>query len=151
MSFSRRRFIKSATSSMALAWGGVTITAGNAGAAELRKLLMPADGQGSGAGFAPRRFIYGTQFYRPPSPPREKRREHREREAPTRRRRRHEQAQRERLECERPTALFARPDEFAPAREQAGSVDGGCAFHASSLLQNGTLRLDAAQAPRAMG
>ena len=75
MPVSRRNFIKNATSGVALAWASLSITAGTAGAAELAALLSPAEGQNAGAGFAPKRFQYGTQFYRPPSPPREKRRE----------------------------------------------------------------------------
>jgi beta-galactosidase GanA len=74
LSISRRSFIKNASSGVAVAWAGLSITAGNAGAAELAKLLEPAEAQSAGAGYKPSRFIYGTQFYRPPSPPREMRR-----------------------------------------------------------------------------
>jgi hypothetical protein len=75
MPISRRKFIKNATSGIALAWAGLSITAGTAGAAELATLPSPADGQTPATGLAPQRFVYGTQFYRPPSPPRELRRE----------------------------------------------------------------------------
>jgi len=74
VSISRRNFIKN-SSGAAIAWGALSITAGHAGAAELARLLAAGEGQSAGAGYTPSRFIYGTQFYRPPSPPREMRKQ----------------------------------------------------------------------------
>ncbi len=70
MPISRRKFIKTASTGVALAWSGLSISAGEPGFG-----LMPEETKNPGAGFTPNHFIYGTQFYRPPSPPREKRRE----------------------------------------------------------------------------
>ena len=65
MSISRRNFIQSAAGA-SLAWGGLRIFAGEPGA-----LGEPGTDHG-----APEenKFIYGTQFYRPPNPPRDQRR-----------------------------------------------------------------------------
>lgn len=67
MAITRRSFIKSATTGVALAWSGLTITAGEPG-------LMAEERGSGGKGYKPERFLYGTQFYRPPSPARKLRR-----------------------------------------------------------------------------
>ena len=66
---SRRKFIQTATAGVSLAWTGMRITAG------------PSAGAGFPAAPAPDsnpvpndRFLYGSQFYRPPNPPRAMRR-----------------------------------------------------------------------------
>lgn len=68
MAFSRRNFIRTAAGA-SLAWGGLRIFAGEPVPGE------PGGGQETGQGSAPAgEFIYGTQFYRPPNPPRAERR-----------------------------------------------------------------------------
>lgn len=63
MAMSRRNFIQSAAG-ISLAWGGLRIFAGQPG---------PGSEPGTGRGPADE-FVYGTQFYRPPNPPRAERR-----------------------------------------------------------------------------
>ena len=63
MAISRRNFIQSAAG-VSLAWGGLRIFAGAAGQAG-----EPGKGRGPAG-----EFLYGTQFYRPPNPPRGERR-----------------------------------------------------------------------------
>jgi len=65
MAISRRNFMQSAAG-VSLAWGGLRIFAGAAEQAG-------EPGAGSGRGPAGE-FLYGTQFYRPPNPPRAERR-----------------------------------------------------------------------------
>jgi beta-galactosidase GanA len=65
MAISRRNFIQGAAG-VSLAWGGLRMFAGEPGA-------MGEPGTGQGAAQASE-FIYGTQFYRPPNPPRGERR-----------------------------------------------------------------------------
>lgn len=68
MALSRRNFIRTAAGA-SLAWGGLRIFAGEPALGE------PGTGQEAGQGSAPAsEFIYGTQFYRPPNPPRAERR-----------------------------------------------------------------------------
>ncbi len=62
MSISRRNFIQGAAG-VSLAWGGLRMYAGGAGVAD-----EAAPGPAS-------EFLYGTQFYRPPNPPRAERRQ----------------------------------------------------------------------------
>jgi len=65
MPASRRRFIQSAAAGVSLAWSGLRIFAG--------------PGKAAGAASSPptrtMQFFYGTQFFRPPNPPRAMRRE----------------------------------------------------------------------------
>src|ERR1700722_8667101 len=75
MPFSRREFIQSASSGIALTWSGLSITAGIAGAAKAWAGMPAGDSQDRPGSVPPRRFLYGTQFYRPPSPERALRRE----------------------------------------------------------------------------
>ena len=66
---SRRKFIKSATAGVSLAWKGVRVTAGsdaNGTALPLPTAHKPISNDA---------FLYGSQFYRPPSPRRAQRRD----------------------------------------------------------------------------
>jgi beta-galactosidase len=67
MAFSRRNFLRSTAVGIALNWGGLRIFAGPAsapGANAWGQVAAPA-----------KQFLYGTQFYRPPNPPRSERRQ----------------------------------------------------------------------------
>jgi len=60
---SRRNFIRTATGLIAANWGGLRILAGQASA-------MGQSSHGSHSVPVPQEFIYGTEFFRPPNPPR---------------------------------------------------------------------------------
>jgi beta-galactosidase len=67
MPASRREFVQQVAAGMSLAWGGLRIFAGPA-----RALTATPTGEA----VAPaKQFLYGTQFFRPPNPPRALRRE----------------------------------------------------------------------------
>src|ERR1700693_1937707 len=61
---SRRIFIQTGTGLITAAWGGLRIFAGPDSASAQSK-----EGSG-GPQAAPQEFIYGTEFFRPPNPPR---------------------------------------------------------------------------------
>jgi beta-galactosidase len=66
LSRSRRSFLKRASAGMGLAWGGVRIFSESAAPlTHTSNSVLPP----------PSEFLYGTQFYRPPNPPRSERRE----------------------------------------------------------------------------
>ncbi|HTS71592.1 MAG TPA: beta-galactosidase [Terriglobia bacterium] len=69
MESSRRRFIQSAAASAGFAWSGIRIAAEPSGS-----VAAPRDSAAAVA-VPMDRFLYGSQFYRPPSPPRARRRE----------------------------------------------------------------------------
>ena len=81
MSSSRRKFIKNAASGVTLAWGSLRVEAGrgSAGPDESGETPLQPGGEADPqipSGAAPaHRFLYGTQFFRPPSPIRELRRD----------------------------------------------------------------------------
>jgi len=75
MEFSRRKFIKTTTSSVALSWGSMSILAGLGGAAESQSQALQGATNAHSDASTETPFIYGTQFFRPPSPPRAMRRE----------------------------------------------------------------------------
>jgi beta-galactosidase len=75
MSSSRRKFIKSAASGVTLAWSSLHVTAGRGGAAEAPPRMSMADPETPPVAVPQRHFLYGTQFFRPPSPPRAMRRD----------------------------------------------------------------------------
>lgn len=64
---SRRRFIQTATGLIVANWGAVTLVAGPDSAL--------SSSNGSRPGPSGSEFIYGTEFFRPPNPPRALRRE----------------------------------------------------------------------------
>ena len=70
MRSSRRKFIQSAAAGVGLAWNGIKITAGP-------DCPTPSPGQASPRCDPARldQFLYGSQFYRPPNPPRALRRD----------------------------------------------------------------------------
>lgn len=70
MQSSRRRFIRTATGGVGLAWGGLRITAGYGSGTGGGALSYPAPNSVPAG-----QFLYGSQFYRPPNPPRAMRRE----------------------------------------------------------------------------
>ncbi len=70
MSSSRRQFIRTAAGGVSLAWSGMRITAGPGGGAGLAKPNAANSNPVSAD-----RFLYGSQFYRPPNPPRALRRD----------------------------------------------------------------------------
>jgi beta-galactosidase len=67
MPASRREFVQQVAAGMSLAWGGLRIFAGPARA-------LTATPWGEAVALA-KQFLYGTQFFRPPNPPRALRRE----------------------------------------------------------------------------
>jgi len=82
MQFSRRNFIKTTSSTLALSWSSLSILASLGGSGEAHAEGAQAQGAHPGgltdssqalSDATP--FIYGTQFYRPPSPPRAMRRD----------------------------------------------------------------------------
>ncbi len=74
MSSSRRKFIKNAASGVTLAWSSLRVVAGSGGAPEARSGMPTANPQTPPVAVPGGRFLYGTQFFRPPSPPRAMRR-----------------------------------------------------------------------------
>ena len=75
MSSSRRKFIRNAASGVTLAWGSLQLAVGTGGAAEAKPGAPTVDPQTPLVAVPARHFLYGTQFFRPPSPPRAMRRE----------------------------------------------------------------------------
>jgi beta-galactosidase len=75
MSSSRRKFIKNAASGVTLAWSSLHVAAGKGGAPEAKPGASKADPQMPRVAVPSRQFLYGTQFFRPPSPPRAMRRD----------------------------------------------------------------------------
>jgi beta-galactosidase len=69
MSSSRRKFIRNAASGVTLAWSSLHVVAGRGGAAQAKPGLPMADPQIRPVAVPARQFLYGTQFFRPPSPP----------------------------------------------------------------------------------
>ena len=59
---SRRTFIQSATGMIVANWGGLQILAGPTALAQSSEVSRPTP--------VPQEFIYGTEFFRPPNPPR---------------------------------------------------------------------------------
>ena len=59
---SRRTFIQTATGMIVANWGGLQILAGPTALAQSSEVLPPTP--------VPQEFIYGTEFFRPPNPPR---------------------------------------------------------------------------------
>jgi beta-galactosidase GanA len=64
---SRRTFIQTATGMIVANWGGLQILAGPTALAQSSEVTRPAP--------VPQEFIYGTEFFRPPNPPRALRQE----------------------------------------------------------------------------
>src|SRR6202021_3850229 len=60
---SRRTFIRTATGLISANWGGLRILAGP-------PFALAQSSQSSQSGPSPQEFIYGTEFFRPPNPPR---------------------------------------------------------------------------------
>jgi beta-galactosidase len=75
MSSSRRKFIKNAASGVTLAWSSLHVEAGRGSAAGAQPSLPMADPQIPPGAAPASQFLYGTQFFRPPSPPRAMRRD----------------------------------------------------------------------------
>jgi beta-galactosidase len=76
VSSSRRKFLRNATAGVSLAWEGMRLWA-EPGALPLKHNLssgLAARWTGSDP-FSEKRFLYGTQFFRPPNPPRAERRQ----------------------------------------------------------------------------
>jgi len=67
MSISRRNFLRSAAAGVSLHWGGLRIFAGSRNG--------PVGAQGLPPTGPAKQFVYGTQFFRPPNPPRAQRRD----------------------------------------------------------------------------
>ncbi len=76
MPSSRRKFMKNAAASVSWAWGSMRIFAGDKDWAAAPMPSVPTDVPAPPAeAKAAKRFLYGTQFYRPPNPPRAMRRD----------------------------------------------------------------------------
>jgi len=69
MPSSRRQFIRNTAGGVSLAWSGLRLSAGSGNAAPNGFNAPPANSVPA------ERFLYGSQFYRPPNPPRAQRRE----------------------------------------------------------------------------
>jgi hypothetical protein len=75
MSSSRRKFIRNAASGTTLAWSSLRLAVGTGRVAEAKPGAPTVDRQTPLVAVPARHFLYGTQFFRPPSPTRAMRRE----------------------------------------------------------------------------